>query len=314
MLAATCLGTPFGWAPWWRQWSDRPQPGLAQLDDILLARWARARAAAGMPKHPCLGHRNATNQEARECAFGGSSNGLVAFLRHFYADGFGPTAILASSGSCLVYRHIWKAAGTSVLAALQRAARIRDSPTGSAPLKFVPTTNATSRALHCPSGRLWFTFVREPISHFVSGYEEYLMRTSAPARWVNASDLVPALLDGKRSLFRQDLVEPHKFGDNDPLSHAYPLAYSVRLFRALVGADPLFIGQMEHLERDWTTVPQCTDSNLASHHALQANTPTAVTRDALPSPRVSDCPFDLSPQRVLLHTVHTALATNPHVQ
>ena len=273
-----------GWAPWWRLWSDSSvlhphQPGSPRYD-VLLARWARARAAAGMPlQRPCPHRGNATEQ-GRECAFGGSNTGLATFVRNFYAHPFGPTAVLAGAdGKCLVYRHIWKVAGTSVLAALQRAAS--HNHRGRAPLKYIPTTNATSRAFHCPSGRFWFTFVREPISHFLSGYEEYLMRTKARERWVNASDFLPALLDGEPRLFRQDLVEPQKFGVNDPLSHAYPQSYSIHLFRALAGGDAYFIGRLDHLARDWAEVVQCAHSlapALASNLSSALGTEQAVSR------------------------------------
>ena len=143
--------------------------------------------------------------------------------------------------SCLIYSRIWKAANDGIRKAM------RSSP---APPHFVADMLAdkvsmsemkeVQRSSLCRTSSISFTFVREPLSHFLSGFAEYWVRSSATrveriASQAASRDLLLALLQGHRL--------------NGSLQ-----AYAHMFLMAGVVASGLtfdFVGTLEAADRDW---------------------------------------------------------------
>lgn len=85
----------------------------------------------------------------------------------------------------IYYRHVFKAGGMNTYANLHGLTRN---------FKMMPFLDFCKEyPLIDPSRRMAFTFVREPIARFISGYKEIEYRTRAGVRWPRFESLANLL-------------------------------------------------------------------------------------------------------------------------
>jgi hypothetical protein len=111
--------------------------------------------------------------------------------------------------------------------------------------------HAPDAATRCNSSRRAFTFVREPLGHFIAGWAEYTARNSGwklPVgghRNVTEEDAV-VFLEG---LIYQGHV-PSKFSATHPLLHMAPMAG----VRGQLFGWPEFVGRLESADEDFAAI------------------------------------------------------------
>ena len=151
------------------------------------------------------------------------------------------TLVLTTREWCLVYHRIWKNGNEAISASLRGAAARR----GNASWRAFDARQAPTGCQGLP--RLDFTFVREPMQRFHSGFAEYeWRRAAARARSVTVGDaatFVQRLLN--RSIFWR-LNEPR---DRYALLHTAPQAGVLRVLPP--GAR---VGRIERSSSDWAAL------------------------------------------------------------
>ena len=160
---------------------------------------------------------------------GGSWNERNFFTR-FYQGVLGP-----ADGSC--HSH-WPPGGnrrSNLSACAAEGVRARGGPLYS----------------YCDGSRRVFTFVREPMSHFISGWAEYTSRNSA---WHNASSKsVRPVTEEETERFVEELVDSRRGGTNSPTHPFYHMAPMSGIRMQRFGM-PQYVGRLEHAAEDWKAI------------------------------------------------------------
>ena len=213
---------------WCSSWSRR----VHQKDHSMMERtWQQARHEAGLPPLDAAAIRSRRR-----------------FMLDFYGhdhNGFAMPAPQAQSAlppcaadSTLVYVPIWKAGSAALIAAAQRAMRRSRYDPGLAMAN---------------GSRFQFSFVREPLEHFLSGAAEAAGRLSAAsasdAPW-RAEDLVHALLDARLPSERRDRrhsasASPTRAARTTAHRHYWPMSSVLPRWRLD------FVGKLEAVPISW---------------------------------------------------------------
>jgi hypothetical protein len=188
-------------------------------------------------------------------------------LAKFYNQPFGFSAFNISN-RVIIYQRIWKCANDGIRLSLQQ---------NSQPFSFHPTCNfeenmmdeflhnvsrhfdATDKAIGLnPAILPAFTFVRDPIDHFVSGTREYFERVSINNESMTAVT-VNHLVHFIRDVLDLGFAEQPYTITRSAIPHIYPQATT---FRAEYNIQ--YIGRLSSFERDWDEI---------MHHNYQVDVP-----------------------------------------
>ena len=234
-----------------------PHSTAAHLDVTEV--WATARATAGLQQRTGLPS---------------STSFLWSWLR------FTPHAhslFVAAGGSrCVWYHRIWKGGNEAITRTLKAEAKSRgwrseDSHgSSSRPPPWCLAANASTRS----DALLTFTFVREPLAHFISGYAEFVWRTSHHRGNVTEAEATATLRDLLDGTAWQG--QPHI---GEPFFHMAPQAGVLRGLHGRANASfaPVAIGRLELAQQDWEAIFGATalnNSTLSDHgrpHATSAD-------------------------------------------
>ena len=209
-------------------------PGLS--DGQMHAIWSEARAEAGLPNvsHPTAAQR--------------------AFLREFFLlqpgvrllsvqeNGTSPSSP-NSSIRCVAYVTVFKAANNAITSALRSAAATLNGT-----LRHIAGHDDLDDRCPCGATAFTFTFVREPLGHFLSGFAEHAWRENgkeASRRNARRRRTV-SIDDAGRAL--ADLLAARKEGVHRRSRAAHHLSL---MSGAASGRTLDFVGRLERNETDW---------------------------------------------------------------
>ena len=166
------------------------------------------------------------------------SNAVPRFFEFFDRN----CLTLSYSNRCVVYVPVWKSANTAIRESLIAELPVYFNRTGPPrliadkfPCKFVQTIEST----HCKKGVFAFTFVREPLNHFISGYGEWMLyRRLKKVRAAQGDPPTPReFLDG---VFNGSTDMGMK------MSHMSPQSMAMDVFKRIN-----FVGKLENIDTDW---------------------------------------------------------------
>ena len=257
-------------------------PAKTTLADL----WVAARAAAGLPPTPAVATRDGLVPEyalSRWLSFCPAANPKNPGK----GTKFHPSvAWVGEGGRCLKYHTVYKGANDAIrLTLLEAGSR------GGGLKWFGRLPPRVSEPQRCTS-TLSFTFVREPLGHFVSGFAEMCYRASptVPIGRAFARAFVQALLDGHAGVrvplageaactgadcsygeLRQDF--------SHPMNHLLPMASILGPLCTLHGigpAAPQLVGRLEASQQDWEAIMLRSGIPSLRHSVLLANTSCAT--------------------------------------
>jgi len=242
-------------------------PGAPFPGDI--TRWGRARELLGLP--PLA---NTSAEEDLGAYLAGSRRGKNSplFIGGVYDTGLRFTCRASVYGVHLEYLAVWKSGSMQFCSMLKRMGKCLHRRS-SAPAKREP--------------RLVFTFVRDPVRHFLSGYSEIVYRATAPRgpdahalhytwlKHMNGSSEHVKLPSGSTSrarAFVRDLVAGRTRPRFDLTEvHAYPQHAFLQRYINFTGNVPHFVGRLEEAEADWAALGELVTGTAAT--ALPGSNP-----------------------------------------
>lgn len=155
---------------------------------------------------------------------------------------------------CVLYHRIWKNGNEAITRTLRseasshgwRSADIHDHSSRLPPWCLAPNASMHSDAL------LAFTFVREPLSHFISGYTEFFWRNShhhGSGSEAAAAETLRDLLDGTAWQGHMRIGEPF-----------FHMAPQAGVLRGLLGRS-VAVAQLERAQEGWSAIFGATPLN-----------------------------------------------------
>ena len=170
---------------------------------------------------------------------------------------------IRSNMKCLLYANIWKAGNNairhSLMTELARNLMLNRKHllVGKAKYKELEELRRTS---FCARGAVSFTFVREPLSHFLSGFTEYAYRAWEGLTKIDttfAKATLMTILGGRK---------PNVTGGGSSLFHIYPMS-------GVLSAGWRFdwVGVLEHADSAWEELANFSRSELVRNTKLDSS-------------------------------------------
>jgi hypothetical protein len=233
--------------------------------------------------------------------------GLGALLRRL--NNFsGPSLAMSFDGRCVIYASVFKAANNAIRQTILDALPSyfhRTNPTRLIADKLAPDQAIAllnSDARNCQKGTLAFTFVREPLSHFISGFTELMWRrspyyrdcTRPPCADEDATNTNIAaaeqLMVEDASRFVRGLLLDGEAVHWDGLTDHISLMSGV-----LIGTPTIdFVGRLESAESDWREMLRRAAVPSGARRREGAQFPSVISLDpwlSLLSPPHDGCAF-----------------------
>ena len=167
---------------------------------------------------------------------------------------------------CLLYRCIWKAGNNAIRQSIMSAPGFDLLQRQSATRLFADKIDATSLeemkgSNLCRAGSIAFTFVREPLSHFLSGFAEYWFRSFPTTKLVSSQECRSVLL----AILRGNTSHLH-----NSVKHMFLMASVLASGRKLD-----FVGTLENAEQGWDQLIRMSGFELGPLNASLGWHPTS---------------------------------------